>query len=127
MPMRAVSPMVAVSATALPTGDKWSYEVKWDGYRLLALKDGMLVRLVSRNSKDLTAQYPAIAAAVKRLKPKTAILDGEIVAIDDRGRPSFHALQHRTTSRLELVFYVVDLLHINRHDLTKTTLVGRPS
>jgi len=44
--------MVAVSATVLPIGDKWSYEVKWDGYRLLALKDGTLVRLVSRNSKD---------------------------------------------------------------------------
>jgi bifunctional non-homologous end joining protein LigD len=127
MPVREVSPMVAVSATVLPTGDKWSYEVKWDGYRLLALKDGTLVRLVSRNSKDLTALYPAIAAAVKRLKPKTAILDGEMVAIDDRGRPSFQALQHRTTSRLELVFYVFDLLHINGRDLTKRPLDERRS
>ncbi len=77
--------MVAVSATLLPTGDEWSYEVKWDGYRSLALKDGADVRLVSRNSKNLTAQYPAIAAAVGKLNLKTAILDGEIVAVDRDG------------------------------------------
>jgi type IV secretory pathway VirB9-like protein len=59
--------MIAASATVLPTGDEWSYEVKWDGYRSLALKDGADVRLVSRNSKNLTAQYPAIAAAVGEL------------------------------------------------------------
>jgi bifunctional non-homologous end joining protein LigD len=90
-------------------------------------QDGTLVRLVSRNSKDLTAQYPAIAAAVKKLKPKTAILDGEMVAIDDRGRPSFQTLQHRTTSRLQLVFYVFDLLHINGRDLMKRPLDERRS
>jgi bifunctional non-homologous end joining protein LigD len=56
MTLRPVRPMIAASATVLPTGDEWSYEVKWDGYRSLALKDGPGVRLVSRNSKDLTAQ-----------------------------------------------------------------------
>src|SRR6266852_400533 len=113
MRLRAVSPMVAVSATALPIGDEWSYEVKWDGYRALALKDGTDVRLMSRNSKDLTAQYPAIATAVSRLKPKTVILDGEIVAVDQHGLPSFQALQHRSSSKLQLVFYTFDVLHVN--------------
>src|SRR5260221_5004437 len=113
MPLRVVSPMVAVSATVLPNGKEWSYEVKWDGYRALALKDATQVRLVSRNSRDLTARYPAIAMAVGKLKPKTAILDGEVVAIDDRGRPSFRALHHRPPRLLTLVSYVFDLLHLN--------------
>src|SRR5580692_529200 len=125
MRLRVVSPMVAVSATALPIGDGWSYEVKWDGYRSLAFKDGAGVRLVSRNSKNLTAQYPTIAAAVGKLNLKTAILDGEVVAVDRDGRPSFQALQHRTASRLQLVFYVFDLLHLNGRDLTKCGLDER--
>jgi bifunctional non-homologous end joining protein LigD len=125
MRLRAVSPMVAVSATALPIGDEWSYEVKWDGYRALALKEGTDVRLMSRNLKDLTAQYPAIAAATGKLKPKTMILDGEIIAVDERGRSSFQALHHRTTSPLQLVFYVFDILHLNGSDLTKKPLDER--
>ena len=125
MRLRVVSPMVAVSATALPIGDGWSYEVKWDGYRALALKEGADVRLVSRNSKNLTAQYPAIAAAVGRLNLKTAILDGEVVAVDRHGRPSFQALQHRTASHVQLVFYVFDLLHLNGRDLMKRRLDER--
>jgi bifunctional non-homologous end joining protein LigD len=125
MRLRVVSPMVAVSATALPIGDGWSYEIKWDGYRALALKEGADVRLVSRNSKNLTAQYPAIAAAVGKLNLKTAILDGEVVAVDRDGRPSFQALQHRTASHAQLVFYVFDLLHLNGRDLMKRRLDER--
>jgi len=80
---------------------------------------------VSRNSKDLTAQYPAIASAVSRLNPKTVILDGEIVAVDQHGLPSFQALQHRTSSKLQLVFYTFDLLHLNGRDLMKHRLDER--
>lgn len=125
MPIRAISPMVASSATALPTGDEWSYEVKWDGYRALAIKDGRLVRLVSRNLKDLTGQYPAITNAIGKLKPKTAIFDGELVAVDQSGRPSFQALHHRTSPDLHLVFYIFDLLHLDGHELTKRPLEER--
>src|SRR5580704_10940115 len=125
MRLRAISPMVAVSATSLPIGGEWSYEVKWDGYRALALKDGTDVRLVSRNLKDLTAQYPALAAATSKLKPKATILDGEIIAVDEQGRSSFQALHHRTTSPLQLVFYIFDILHLNGLDLTKKPLDER--
>jgi bifunctional non-homologous end joining protein LigD len=117
--------MIAASATVLPTGGEWSYEVKWDGYRSLALKDGADVRLVSRNSKNLTTQYPAIAAAVGKLNLKTAIFDGEVVALDRDGRPSFQALQHRTASHLQLAFYVFDLLHLNGRNLMKRRLDER--
>ena len=81
---------------SLPVGAQWCYEVKWDGYRCLALKVGDAVTLRSRNASDLTASYPAVASAIRTLKAHRLVLDGEIVALDGEGRPSFQALQHRT-------------------------------
>jgi bifunctional non-homologous end joining protein LigD len=98
-----LKPMLATSATALPVGPEWTYEVKWDGYRALAIKGPNGVRLLSRNQKDLTSDYPTVAKAVQALPVREAIFDGEIVAIDDQGRPSFQALQHRRTSTLAFV------------------------
>ena len=74
--------MLATSATKLPVGDEWTYEVKWDGYRTLALKQGGRVKLLSRNLKDATGQYPGIAKAVAQVHADAALLDGEIVALD---------------------------------------------
>ena len=74
--------MMAVSAATLPVGADWSYEVKWDGYRAQAVKDGAVVSLASRNLKNITSQYPAIVEAAARVRAKTAVLDGEIVALD---------------------------------------------
>src|SRR5688572_22375350 len=87
--------MAARVVEKLPEGDEWLYEVKFDGYRALLLKDGGNVRIRSRNDKDLTNAYPSVAAAGRRLKAAQAVVDGEIVASDGRGRPSFQALQHR--------------------------------
>ena len=69
--------MLASSAAQLPEGDQWSYEVKWDGYRTLAVKDGARVRLLSRNLKDATAQYPTVARAVAQIRDNAALLDEE--------------------------------------------------
>jgi bifunctional non-homologous end joining protein LigD len=82
MRVSAIRPMLATSAAQLPEGDQWSYEVKWDGYRTLAVKDGARVTLLSRNMKDTTTQYPTVAQAVGELREQAAILDGEIIAID---------------------------------------------
>ena len=110
----------------LPEGDHWTYEVKWDGYRALLLKNGERVRLLSRKENDLTATYPTIEAAGRKLRAETAILDGEIVALDARGKPSFQALQHRSAHRnYAIVFYAFDLLHINGDDLTRQPLAER--
>jgi hypothetical protein len=98
-------------ATTLPTGDDWSYEVKWDGYRALLMKDGARVRLISRNLKDLTSDFPTLVVAAQKLKSKTLMIDGEIVAIDEHGRPSFQALQHRGSKQSPVAFYAFDLLH----------------
>ena len=116
-------PMMALSRAALPTGSQWTYEVKWDGYRTIALKDGRQVRLFSRNLKDVTAQYPSIAAAVAGVHAPRAMLDGELVALDDDGRPSFQALHHQTPSAL--VYYVFDVLELNGRSLIDAPLEAR--
>jgi bifunctional non-homologous end joining protein LigD len=110
--------MMATIGSALPVGERWSYEVKWDGYRALLVNDDRRARLVSRNLKDLSADFPHIAAAARQRLPSSTVLDGEIVAIDERGRPSFQALQHRTLDKLAVVYYAFDLLQ--RGDTTAT-------
>ena len=117
--------MMAVSAAKLPVGPEWSYEVKWDGYRAQAVKDGAVVSLASRNLKNITRQYPAIAEGAARLRAKSAVLDGEIVALDAQGRPSFQALHHWTLDGLSIVYYAFDLLHLNGRDLTRAPLDER--
>jgi bifunctional non-homologous end joining protein LigD len=77
-----VPPMMATTASRLPVGDRWTYEIKWDGYRAQLVKDGARVRVISRNLKDLSNRYPHIAAAASSLTGQDAIVDGEIVALD---------------------------------------------
>jgi bifunctional non-homologous end joining protein LigD len=109
--------MLAMLAPTLPTGERWAYEVKWDGYRTIAVKDGARAALYSRNLKDFTKIYPSIASAVARLSARSAVIDGEVVAIDDAGRPSFQALHHSDAHTL--VYYVFDLLQRDGRDLTR--------
>jgi bifunctional non-homologous end joining protein LigD len=118
--------MAARVVDALPEGDDWMYEVKFDGYRALLMKDGQQVRLRSRNDKDLTHTYPSITAAAARLHANRAMVDGEIVALDAIGRPSFQALQHRGAHPgHSIVFYAFDLLHLDDRDLTSRPLIER--
>jgi bifunctional non-homologous end joining protein LigD len=121
-----VEPMAALSVGALPEGPEWSYELKLDGYRALIIRDGTSIRVRSRNDKDLMPMYPAVAAAARRLQAEQAVIDGEIVAIDKQGRPSFQALQHRGTHPDHtIVFYAFDLLHLNGQSTTALPLKER--
>ena len=118
--------MSARVVTSLPEGDEWSYEVKLDGYRALVIKDGERIQLRSRTGKDLTRTYQPVATAASRLRRAQAVLDGEIVAIDASGRPSFQALQHRSAHRdYTIVFYAFDLLHEDGTDLKDLPLATR--
>jgi bifunctional non-homologous end joining protein LigD len=108
-----IEPMVAQLVKKLPEGNDWIYEVKFDGYRGLLIKNGQRVEIRSRKEKDLTKMYPSIADAALRVNAKQAVIDGEIVALDSQGRPTFQALQHRSTHRNhQIVFYAFDLLHL---------------
>ena len=115
--------MLASSATKLPVGDGWTYEVKWDGYRTLAVKNGSRVTLWSRNLKDATMQYPPVARTIALLHGDALLLDGEIVALDEEGRPSFQALHHQAAHTL--AYYAFDLLHVGGRDLLRIPLVDR--
>jgi bifunctional non-homologous end joining protein LigD len=123
---RFVPPMTATVVDVLPEGERWLYEVKLDGYRALIVKDGARVRLVSRNEKDLTSAYPSAVSAATRINADAAVVDGEIVAVDAQGRPSFQALQHRGAHPGHaVVFYAFDLLHLDGRDLTGLPLDER--
>jgi len=92
--------------------------VKFDGYRTLAIKDGQRVNLLSRNLRDATRLYPSVAREVARLQAESVLLDGEVVAVDEEGRPSFQALHHQAAHTL--VYYAFDVLHLDGRDLTAT-------
>lgn len=109
-----IEPMLLKPAAVLPRGEQWGYELKFDGFRGLAVKDGAEVRLFSRNGRDLSKKFGRIVEAVKKLPARSAIIDGEIVCLDERGRPCFEDLQN-FGSKLEnkLFFYAFDVAHLN--------------
>jgi len=124
---RFVPPMKATAVGELPRGDEWIYEVKWDGYRALALKHGGDVRLFSLKEKDLTHDFPSVAAGVRGVTAQTVLIDGEIVAVDSRGCPSFQALQNRASIGRDwrVVYYAFDLLNLEGNDWTSRPLHER--
>jgi bifunctional non-homologous end joining protein LigD len=122
-----VEPMKARLAEHPPHDGEWSYEIKFDGFRALALRGGSEVRLLSRNNKDLGGKFPEIMEAVSRLRVDDAVIDGEIVALDDQGRSSFQLLQafEMGEERPPIFFYVFDLLRLDGKDLTSLPLEER--
>jgi bifunctional non-homologous end joining protein LigD len=117
-------PMLLEPTRALPEGPSWSYEVKLDGFRALAIKSNDKVRLRSRNDKDFNARYPALVSALAPL-PDETVLDGEIVALDAEGRPSFHALQNHGSGQASIVYYVFDVLVFAGRDVMSEPLAAR--
>ena len=109
-----VERMTAKVVQALPEGEEWSYEVKFDGYRALLITDRDRVQIRSRKDNDLTRTYPTVATAASRLRAESAVVDGEIVAVDSNGRPSFQALQHRRPSGIHRRVLCLRLDHL-RH------------
>jgi bifunctional non-homologous end joining protein LigD len=99
----------------------------FDGYRALALRGGPEIKLLSRNQKDLGKKFPEILDAIASLDIQDAVVDGEIVALDDQGRSSFQALQafDMDTERSSLVFYASDLLRLNGKDLRDLPIEAR--
>src|ERR1700694_1125535 len=103
-----VEPMLLLRADSLPEGDAWQYELKFDGYRALAIKTGGKIQLRSRNDNDFSLRYPAIAKALSSL-PNETVVDGEVVALDKSGKPSFSNLQNHGASA-EVRFFMFDVL-----------------
>jgi bifunctional non-homologous end joining protein LigD len=134
-------PTVIHPMLATPTGKAfddpdWLFEIKWDGYRAVAFVEDGRVRLVSRNQNDLTAQFPELGNLPQFVKAQRAIIDGEIVALDEEGRPSFSLMQQRTGFQpgkrrlprregVRVVYYAFDLLYLDGVDLRHVALEQR--
>ena len=115
--------MLAVAVTKLPEGAAWSYELKFDGYRAIGVKATGQVRLFSRNGKDFTRRFASVARALEAL-PDDTVVDGEIMAYDTEGRPSFNVLQNRR-GEPNLHLYVFDLLTLRGESLIRESLERR--
>jgi bifunctional non-homologous end joining protein LigD len=119
-----IEPMACLAMANLPAGPAWEYELKLDGYRAIAFKTRNRVHLVSRNGKDFAQRYPALVHALEPL-PNETVADGEIVALDENGRPSFNLLQNYATHEYTLAFYLFDLLILAGIELRNETLETR--
>jgi bifunctional non-homologous end joining protein LigD len=133
-----IQPMLATIIEQPFDNPDWLFEIKWDGYRAITFIDGGRARLVSRNRNDLTAQFSELATLAKYVKAERAILDGEIVALDDAGRPSFSLMQQRTgfqpgkrrlpgrsAEGVPIIYYAFDLLYLDGFDLRRVALEQR--
>jgi len=116
--------MLLLSTERLPEGESWLYELKLDGYRAIGARVSGEPRLWSRNGNDFRKNYPSITEALRNL-PYETVVDGEIVALDEAGMPSFNALQNRGSSLGQLVFYLFDVLVLNGLDLRSEPLEAR--
>jgi ATP-dependent DNA ligase len=116
--------MLLLRAEKLPQGIEWTYEIKLDGYRAMAFKKGGKVQLRSRNDNDFSARYPSIVEALRAM-PDNTVLDGEVVAHDAEGEPSFNLLQNYGSSKGPLVFFLFDVLILSGRDVMSQTLDTR--
>ncbi|MGH9516465.1 MAG: non-homologous end-joining DNA ligase [Terriglobales bacterium] len=132
----AIQPMLASIAEDPFDNPNWLFEIKWDGYRVVSFIENGKVRMVSRNQNDLGPRYPELRELPELVNAKTAILDGEVVVLDEEGRPSFSLMQQRTGIRahgrqapsrpdLPIIYYVFDLIYLEGYDLRRVGLDDR--
>jgi bifunctional non-homologous end joining protein LigD len=132
----AIQPMLASIAEDPFDDPNWLFEIKWDGYRVVSFIEDDTVRMVSRNQNDLGPRYPELNALPNLVNAKSAILDGEVVVLDEQGRPSFSLMQQRTGIRahgrqapsrpdLPIIYYVFDLIYLDGYDLRRVALDDR--
>ena len=132
----AIQPMLASIGEEPFDDPNWLFEIKWDGYRVVSFIENGNVRMVSRNQNDLGPRYPELRELPKLVNAKTAILDGEVVVLDEQGRPSFSLMQQRTGIRahgrqaatrpdLPILYYVFDLIYLDGYDLRRVALDDR--
>jgi bifunctional non-homologous end joining protein LigD len=121
---RFIEPMLLLRTEKLPEGPNFLYEIKLDGYRAIAFKSRGKIHLRSRNDNDFMGRYPSLAPALESL-PDETVIDGEVVALDEHGRPSFNLLQNYGSSTTPLILVVFDLLVLAGRDVMDETLEKR--
>jgi DNA ligase D-like protein (predicted ligase) len=120
-----VEPMLLLPTDTLPDdATRWEYQLKFDGYRAIAFKTGGTLHLRSRNDNDFSLRYPAVVKGLQKL-PNDTVIDGEVIALGDDGRPSFNALQNGGASSTPILFYVFDVMVLAGRDVKSETLEAR--
>jgi bifunctional non-homologous end joining protein LigD len=128
-PITEIKPELATLVDEVPAGDDWVHEIKFDGYRVLARIAAGKVSLFTRNGKDWTDRMPTLRDALQQMNVDSAVLDGELVALDAKGISSFQTLQNSLSAGGDaaLVYYAFDLLHLQSEDLRAQPLIERKS
>jgi bifunctional non-homologous end joining protein LigD len=124
LPAGFIAPCLPTSASQPPSGEPWLHEIKHDGFRVIARKDGDRVRLYSRPGNDLTKRFPLIVEALARLRARSCIIDGEAVACGDDGIASFDRIRYRRHDA-GVFLYAFDLVELDGDDLRRDPLVVR--
>jgi bifunctional non-homologous end joining protein LigD len=126
---RSIRLELATLVREAPSGDNWIFELKFDGYRLLAYKNGARVKILTRAEQDWTRRFPSIAKAVAQLTSQTAIVDGEAVILSPDGTSDFQAMQNilRRGNDRDVVYFAFDLLYCDGFDLRSAPLLERKS
>ena len=117
-------PMECLAVPKLPEGPQWLYEIKLDGYRAIAVKSSGKLNLFSRRRNSFNSQYSLVFDALADL-PDNTVIDGEVVALNESGRPDFNLLQHYRAEASRIHYFVFDLLVYNNRDLTQLPLIER--
>ena len=125
-PFNSCEVMLATIKDKVPKGKDWIFEIKYDGYRMLAFYDNKKVKLVSRNNTDYTLKFKKICESIKKIKCDCFVLDGEVVCFDENGKTDFSLLQSNIKSKIDNMCYVVfDLLSVNGEDIRLLPLSER--
>jgi bifunctional non-homologous end joining protein LigD len=119
-----IAPMLATLVDEPFDNNDWIFEIKWDGYRAVAYCDGKQVELISRNQKPFTEKYAPVTTTLTDLNIE-AVLDGEIVAVDEQGLANFQALQNWQNTPVRLQYFVFDILWLNGLNITNVPLIQR--
>src|SRR6478672_10496353 len=113
-----IAPCLPSPADNPPSGSNWIHEIKHDGFRLMARRDPVGIRLITRKGNDWTTRYPPVVEAVNHLKVRSCLIDGEVVCCDERGLATFQLLRHRRNEPQAFLF-AFDLLELNGTDLRR--------
>jgi bifunctional non-homologous end joining protein LigD len=116
--------MLLLRTDSLPDSQQWLYELKLDGYRAIAFKRDGVVHLRSRNDNDFSVRYPGVVKGLAKM-PDNTVIDGEVIAFDDDGRPSFNALQNYGSATAPVAYYVFDVMVLAGHDVMREPLEKR--
>jgi bifunctional non-homologous end joining protein LigD len=116
---RFIDPMLLLRTNILPNdGDRWEYQLKFDGYRAIAFKTSGKIHLRSRNDNDFSVRYADVMKGLANL-PDETVIDGEVIALDDDGRPSFNILQNYGSSKAPVLYFVFHVMVLAGRDVMR--------